>query len=220
MIDFIQARTNMIDGQIHPAGVVDVGILDSFQNIPREEFMPDKLQSVAYTDENLIIGQNRFLLEPIAHAKMLQAAEIKSTDIVLDIGSAYGYSAAILSSLASTVIAVESNKRQIDKAARLWEKHSLSNIVQVENKPKIGAPKHAPYNVIVINGAVAEVPQSILDQLDVGGTLVTVIVEVGKQVGKAVVFRKSEDGNVSSSPIFDAGIPYLEGFEPVPEFQF
>lgn len=220
MTDYTQTRTNMIDGQIHPAGVVDEAILEAFQNIPREEFVPDKLQSIAYTDENLNIGQNRFLLEPITHAKMLQAAGIKPTDIVLDIGSAYGYSAAILSALASTVIAVENNKRQIDKAARLWEKHGLCNIVQIENKLNIGAPKHALYNAIVINGAVADVPQSILDQLELNGTLVTVILEPNQNVGKATVFKKSDSGHISSSPIFDTGVPYLDGFEPTPAFQF
>ena len=112
MTDFIQARKNMVDCQIHPSGIVDGWILESFQNIPRELFVPEKLQGIAYTDENIDIGQGRFLMEPIVHAKLLQAVAPDKSDVVLDIGVGTGYSSAILCPNVSTVVALENNKKR------------------------------------------------------------------------------------------------------------
>ncbi len=220
MTDYAQARTNMIDGQIHTAGVVDTGILQSFETVPRELFIPEKLQGVAYTDENIDIGQGRFVMEPIIHAKLLQAVLPVAGDIVLDIGIGSGYSSAILSPLVTTVIALEHNKRQMDKATRLWEKLDLCNIALIESDLKNGEAKHAPYSLIIINGAVSEVPQIILDQLENGGRLATVIKEDNRNMGRATLFVKNSNGDVSSRPLFDAGVPYLAGFEPESVFQF
>lgn len=220
MTNFEKARTNMIDGQIHTAGVVDERILASFSSVPRELFVPEKLQDIAYTDENIDLGQKRFLIEPIVHAKMLQAVLPQKDDVVLDVGAGSGYSSAILSNLVTTVISLETNKRQIDKAARLNTKLDYNNIVQIDNPLVEGAPKYMPYSLIVLNGAVAHVPENILDQIDFGGRLVTVIRKPGQLVGQAYLFHKNNDGIVSSRPLFDAGVPYIEGFEPVPVFQF
>lgn len=210
----------MVDGQIHTAGVVDERLLAAFSTIPRELFVPEKLQSIAYTDEDLDIGQGRYLIEPIVHAKMLQAAAPNADDIVLDIGAGGGYSSAILAPMVTTVISVENNKRQMDKGVRAWKKLDLCNIVQVEADLKEGVQNQAPYSLICINGAVAEVPQAILDQLSVGGRLITVVRHNTQCLGKATLFMKNENGTVSSKPLFDAGTPFLEGFEPQVAFQF
>ncbi|MGN7438565.1 MAG: protein-L-isoaspartate O-methyltransferase family protein [Alcanivorax sp.] len=220
MSDFALARKNMVDCQIRTAGVIDPWILDAFETIPREQFVPEKLSDVAYTDENIDIGQGRFLLEPIVHSKLLQAAKITDEDIVLDIGVGAGYSSAILSSKVTTIVALENNKRQMDKASRLWDKYDLCNIALIESGLENGEPKHAPYSLIIINGAVAEVPQVILDQLDIGGRLLTITKKPHQNVGSATLFYKSENGTISSTALFDAGVPYLQGFEPKVEFQF
>lgn len=220
MTDFNQARLNMIDGQVHPAGVVDTSILQSFGIIPREMFVPEKLQHVAYTDECVDIGQKRFLMEPIVHAKLLQAVHPRKEDVVLDIGIGSGYSSAVLSSIVTTIIALEKNKRQMDKATRLWESFDMCNIALIQGKLNEGAPDHAPYSLILINGAVERVPEMLLDQMDIGGRLATVVKEKDNLVGQATLFLKNADSSVSSKPLFDAGVPYLEGFEPQPEFQF
>ncbi len=220
MTDFNKARKNMVDGQIHTAGVVDTGILNAFETTPRESFVPEKLKSIAYTDENIDLGQGRFLLEPIVHSKMLQAVLPTTDDTVLEIGSASGYGSAILSQLVTTVFAVENNKRQMDKAVRVWEAGSYCNIVQIEGELEDGAPEHKPYSLIVINGAVEEIPQNIFDQLATGGRLVTVVTKPSANKGMATLFVKSHDGNVSSKPLFDAGIPVLAEFKKKIEFQF
>ncbi len=220
MIDFSQARINMIDGQIKPAGVVDMRVLESFTDIPRELFVPEKLKNIAYTDESLDIGQGRFLLSPIIYAKMVQAAHIRESDVVLDIGSAFGYSSAILSPLVTTVIALEHNKRQMDKATRLWTQLSVCNIALIEGKLPNGVPDQAPYSLIIINGSVSEVPQEIFDQMDNEGRLITIIKETHSSVGRATLFVKNSNGYVSSKKLFDANAPFLKGFDPKTNFVF
>ena len=210
----------MIDGQIHPSGVVEPIILETFANVPRELFVPERLQEIAYTDEELDIGQGRYLLEPKSHAKMLQAVLPQKTDIVLDIGVGAGYSSAILSPMVQTVIALENNKRQIDKAEKLWSKLDACNIALIEDDLEKGVPQQAPYSLIIFNGAVHHVPDNILDQLDNGGRLIAVVREDPSSLGRATLFVKTEKGDLSSSPLFDAGTPYLQGFEPKPEFVF
>ncbi len=220
MTDFELARKNMVDCQIRPSGVVNPILLESFENIPRELFVPEKLQHVSYNDENIDIGQGRFLMEPITHAKLLQEAKLKADDIVLDIGVGSGYSSAILSNNVTTVIAIEVNKRQMDKAARLWDKLDLCNIALVESALVDGEEKHAPYSLIIINGAVSEVPQIILDQLDNNGRLLTIIKKTNEIVGEATIFIKDSHGHISSKPLFEAGVPYLKDFEPKTVFKF
>ncbi len=220
MIDFLQARTNMIDCQIHTAGVIDEQILHSFASIPRELFVPDRLKDVSYSDDDLNIGQGRYLLEPITHSKMLQAVKPNSSDIVLDIGVGSGYSSAILSSLVTTIIALENNKRQMDKASKLWQDLDACNIVLMEGALEKGVAEQSPYSLIIINGAVAEVPESILDQLDVGGRLITIIQKSGHPVGKVTLFIKGKNGDISSKHVFDAGAAFLKGFEPKNKFNF
>ncbi len=220
MPKFSKARENMIDCQIHTAGVVDGPLLRSFGYVPRELFVPERLQGVAYTDENLDIGQGRYLIEPIAHARMLQEAHIGPQDVVLDVASASGYGAAILSPLVTTVIAVEKNKRQIDKASKLWSALSLANVVQIEGDVSQGGPKNSPYSLIVINGAVPRVPEVILEQLDVNGRLVCVIQGAEDVIGQACLFMKNKNGGVSSKSLFEVGLPVLPEFQLEPVFQF
>lgn len=220
MSNFSSMRKNMVDGQIHTASVVDERVLQAFQTTPRELCVPERLQNVSYTDESIDIGQGRSLMEPITHAKILQAAALREDDVVLDIGSASGYSSAILSPIVSTVIAVEHNKRQCDRAKRLWESRGLCNIVLVENKLTQGALEHAPYSLVIINGAVPKIPSNITDQMALGGRLITVIKQRDEIVGKAVLFIKDDQGYVSSRPLFDAGVRNLEEFDLEPDFIF
>ncbi len=220
MTDFKIARKNMVDCQIRPSGVVNPVLLQSFENVPRELFVPEKLQHIAYSDENIDIGQGRFLIEPITHAKLLQAADLKEDDVVLDIGVGSGYSSAILSNNVAMIIALEVNKRQIDKATRLWERLGFCNIALVESALNSGEEKHAPYTLIVINGAVPEVPDIILEQLTDNGRLITVVKDPSQVFGKAMIFLKDSLGNISSKPLFDTGIPHLKGFEVKNDFEF
>lgn len=210
----------MVDGQIHTAGVVSEGLLKSFSTVPREIFLPEKLRSVAYADEALAMGKGRHLLEPMVHGKLLEAARIRPEDVVLDIGVGAGYSSAILSPLVTTVVALDDSKRFLDKAARLWEKLGVCNVVAIERDMTRGTPEHAPFSLIVINGAVAEIPKDLTDQLAPGGRLLTILNPGRKPLGQAVLVEKGAGGHCSLSRLFDAGAPYLAGFEPVVSFSF
>lgn len=220
MSDPQTARKNMVDGQIHTHGVVVPEILEAFETVPRESFAPELFEKNAYNDEDIPLGEGRYMLEPAVHARLVQALELKPDDVVLDIGGGTGYSAAILSNLASTVVVLESDHEFASKAAKLWESLGLCNIVAFEGALEQGHPNNAPYDSIIINGAVADVPPQILDQLAPEGRLVTVVKRAGNVMGEARLYQKDEHGHVSAYPLFEAGTPYLAGFEPRPEFQF
>ncbi len=220
MADFQQARKNMVDCQIHPNGVITPDLLEAFEQTPRELFVPDEYQKMACNDEDIPLGHGRYLLEPSVHARMIQALELKSEDVVLDIGGGTGYSAAIISPLVSTVVAIESENDLSKRAEKIWESTGLCNIAFFEGALEEGNAGHAPYDSIIINGAVAQVPEKILEQLVSGGRLVCVVKEAGHVMGQAHLFQKLEDGQYSSYALFDAGTPYLKGFEPKPSFQF
>lgn len=219
MKDFSQARKNMVDCQIHTNGVVSAELLNVFSSVPRELFVPEKLQDVAYTDEELDIGQGRALLSPIVHAKMLQAVLPNESDVVLDIACGYGYSSAVLAPLVSTVVACETNKQQSDKAVRTWEKNDVCNVVLSEcDDLSKGVAAHAPYSLIIINGAVSEVPECILEQLDFGGRLVTILRDSHRS--QAVMYKKDQNGHIAHTFLFDAYAPYIQSFVPKSKFQF
>ncbi len=213
MTDFVKNRENMIKGQLLPGGVVDLAVIESFSSLPREMFVLEKMQKIAYLGENIPLGQGRHLIAPLAHALLLQYAAPNSDDVVLDIGSASGYSSAVLSPLVTTIIALEHNKRQMDKASRLWEKMELCNIAQIEETNLyLGHAQRAPYSLIIINGSVSFVPDNILEQLAPEGRLACFVREVDNAVGHATLYYKGQNGSISSKKLFDAAVPYLGDF--------
>ncbi|MEM7618051.1 MAG: protein-L-isoaspartate O-methyltransferase [Pseudomonadota bacterium] len=220
MEPYQKARKNMVDCQIHPAGIIDMALLDSFETVPREMFVPDSYKNNAYNDEDIELGHGRYLLEPSVHARMIQALDLKPDDVVLMIGGGTGYGAAILSPLVSTVVVVESDKDLLSKASRLWSQLDFCNIAAIEGDLREGNAENAPYDSILINGAVNEVPESILKQLAPKGVLISIVKKPGNVMGQARLFQNNGDGTFSSHAVFDAGTPYLSGFEPKPEFQF
>ena len=219
-MNYQAARTNMVDGQIHPSGVVNPDLLTAFENTPREEFVPKDRRAIAYYDEEIALGDDRFMIEPLILSKMLQELDPSEDQIVLDIGGTTGYTAAILSPIVSTVIALEEDAALQKQAQKIWNKLDLCNIVAVEGKLKDGDPKNAPFDIIVINGAVAEIPQNICEQLTEGGHLITVLKASGKTMGQVVKVRALGNSRFSTTTLFDAGASYLPGYEPKPTFSF
>ena len=201
----------MVDCQIQTAGVVTEGLLKAFEVTPRELFVPEKLKSIAYSDEDIPLGKGRFLLEPIVHAKLVEAARIQPTDVVMDIGMGTGYSSAILSPMVLTVMAVDSNKKYLDKAARLWAELDVCNVIGIEGDLTEGNPENAPFSLIFVNGAVAEIPENLVDQLGPGGRLLTVVKKAGAVMGHATLVEKLDTGGYASTELFEAGTPYLAG---------
>ncbi len=218
MTDFAAARHNMVEGQIRTNKVTNPQLLAALGEIPREQFLPVERRAAAYVDEDVRIAADRYLIEPMVLSRLLEVAQVGKTDVALDIGCGPGYSTAVLARLAGTVVGLESDPALARQASDLMTRLASDAAIIVEGPLRQGYPKHAPYDVIVIGGAVAEIPPAIFDQMAEGGRLVTVRRPPGG-VGEGVLMLKRH-GAVSSRGVFDAATPYLIGFAPAPRFVF
>ncbi len=210
MADYAAARVNMIEGQIRPNRVTDDRVLAAMAEVPRERFVPRKLQGAAYVDQGLAVAPGRYLMEPAVFARLLQAAAIGPDDVVLDIGCATGYSTAVLARLAATVVAVESDPELVKAAGDLLADLDADNAAVVQGALEKGYAKQAPYDAIVLGGAIDEVPPMIADQLAEGGRLVAVVTG-GSSAGVGVLMLRAR-GALSRRILFDASVPPLPGF--------
>ena len=218
MPDYAVARTNMVKSQIRPNKVTDPLIIEAMGDIPRERFIPESHLGVAYVDEDIAIARGRYLMEPMVLARLLQAAEIKETDVVLNIGCATGYSAAVIARLANTVVALESDRDLAAAAQRLLSELDVDNAVVIEADLRQGYAEQAPYDVILFDGALAHIPDDICTQLAEGGRLVAVV-ENAAGMGRAILVARRE-GVLSRRVLFDAAIPPLPGFAAEAGFVF
>jgi len=223
MINEPAARLNMVEGQLRTNRVTDAAVLDGFLTVPRERFVPQSLRGIAYVDDDIPLGGGRVLIEPLVLARLLQLAEIGKTDKVLEIGCATGYATALLARLAGSVVGVECDARLAAAARTNFAALGLGGILLHEGPLEAGWRGGAPYDVILINGAVGEIPAAVSGQLGEGGRLVTVAAggesPVDSRLGHAVLMTRAE-GRVSSRPIFDASVQRLPGFARAPGFAF
>jgi len=218
MTDFATARINMVEGQVKPNKVTDPVLLQAMLDIPREAFVPGPMKSVSYVDEDIEIAPGRYLTEPMVIARLIAEARIRAGDIVLDIGCATGYSTAVMARLASTVVGLEVDEDLAGRATRTLADQGVDNAVIVTGDLTAGHPDQAPYDVILVNGAVSALPDGIVSQLAEGGRLTCVHSPAG-HVGRARLYRRT-NGHVSHLELFDAATPYLPGFERKPAFEF
>jgi len=217
-MDFGTARINMVESQLRTNKVTDEAVLDAFLMVPRERFVPVTFQASAYIDDNLPFGNGRELLAPMILARLLTEAQIRDSDKVLDIGCGTGYGTAILARLAASVVGVEEDGELARQArARLAELGVLHATI-IEGPLVQGYVAGAPYDVIVIEGAVAAVPDGIAAQLTEGGRLVTVV-RADARLGQATLMNRVHSV-LSRRPLFDAAARPLPGFVPAPGFVF
>jgi protein-L-isoaspartate(D-aspartate) O-methyltransferase len=217
--NFDQARESMVECQVRPNKVTDAALLMALRRIPREKFLPDSLQDRAYTDEDIPLGNGRYLAEPMVLSRLLQAAQVRETDMVLEAGCGAGYATAVLSCLAKSVIGLEHDKHLAETGGALLRQLGIHNAAVVQqNDLQQGYAIKAPYNVILINGAVAAIPVRLQLQLADGGRLVTVLSRHG-HIGTAVIVTR-HGGNFSTQGLFEAAIPFLPGFGETKGFRF
>ena len=214
----------MVENQLRANRVTDERIVDAFASIPRELFAPEHLRRAAYADEDLPLGDKRWLMEPRVLGRLLSAAQIGPGDAALDVCSASGYATAVLGWLAAFVVGVEDDAELVQKAGRNLEQLELSNALVLEGDPRAGAPSHAPYDVILVSGGVAEAPRAVLEQLAEGGRLVAVErggAEAGQGASQgAGVLYERHGARFPKRVLFDAQVPLLPEFAPEPGFVF
>lgn len=217
-MNYLEARHNMVESQLKPNAVTDKNIVDVFRKVPRENFVPDAQKSICYLDEDIALKKGRYMLEPVVLGRMLQAAQIKPTDIVLDIGCLTGYSTAIISQLAETVIAIEedSDLRKMADANLCHEDYC--NTAVYGGSHKQGLPDQGAYDVIFIQGVADEIPDSLYDQLKEGGRLLAI--EPNEQNITQVTLALKLRGSISKKALFDAFAHHLSGFEASKGFEF
>ncbi len=221
MVDAATQRTNMVESQVLTSDVTDKRILRAMRELPRERFVPAPMAALAYMDEAVPLtapgqgAERRWLLAPRVLAKLLQLADFGADDCVLDVGCASGYSAAVLAGMAKTVIALESDIKLAEQARTNLAALGLGNADVVVGELTAGWAAKAPYDVIVVQGAVSAPPETLFDQLKDGGRLVAIVVEDG--LGKATIWRRL-GRSVDAWTAFDAAAPVLPGFERAPVF--
>tara|TARA_R110002126_G_scaffold9595_7_gene43206 strand:+ start:2687 stop:3346 length:660 start_codon:yes stop_codon:yes gene_type:complete len=217
-IDYTIARQRMVDCQVRTTDVTSHELIDSLLSVAREDFVPADMKALAYIDTDIELGvDGRFLVEASPMAKLLQAAEIKSTDNVLEIGSGTGYVSAVISQYAASVTALESSVELADTAKTVLAAGGYDNVNVVTGALSSGHKVSGPYDAIFINGSIEIEPESLFDQLAEDGRMVAVVGRGG--AAQAYVFTK-DSGKISSRKLFNLSIPSIPGFERTAEFQF
>jgi protein-L-isoaspartate(D-aspartate) O-methyltransferase len=214
--DYSHSRVQMVDCQIRTADVTNPEVIGAFLDVPREEFLPKSQRPLAYIDCHLKTG-NRMMLSPASLSRLLQAAGIGKTDVVLDIACGTGYSTAVISRMCQFVVALESDGELAAIASSNLSRLEYDNAAVVEGPLTEGYPSEGPFDVIFVGGSVGELPQELLSQLKSGGRLMAVAGEGNSAIAQLWI---NDDGNISARPLFNCAIPPLQGFARKPAFVF
>ena len=216
---FEALRKAMVDSQIRPNKVIDDRVIAAFMNVPRERFVSKNMQNLAYIDEDIHLSGGRFIVEAMVMARIIQTLALDDTQSVMLIGAGTGYTAALLSSLAASVIAIETRAQMVEKAQQAVAGLDIGNVAVIKARLQDGYASEAPYDAIIIEGAVEHMPQSLLDQLADGGRLAAIWRPDGTQAGEACIWHKTGDA-VSRTPLFTEQVPVLDEFRAKPKFSF
>jgi protein-L-isoaspartate(D-aspartate) O-methyltransferase len=192
---FSAQRDAMVEHQLQRRGIHDQRLLEAMRRVPRHEFISPERWEQAYADHPVIIPEQQTTSQPYIIATMIQAAEIKPEDRVLEVGAGSGYQTALLAELAEQVVAVERYQSLADKAQGSLRRLGYSNVVVVAGDGTLGWASAAPYDAIIVSAAAPRVPPAMLEQLAPGGRLVIPVGDAHEQVLQ--LFRKHPDGAVS-----------------------
>jgi protein-L-isoaspartate(D-aspartate) O-methyltransferase len=217
MFDTVAARRMMVDGQVRTADVTDLDLIAAMLAVPRERFVPAALAEQAYRDGDIAIAEHRVLLKPMVLAKLIQAARVRGSDHVLDVGCGTGYSSAVLVRLAGSVVALEGDAALAQRAKETLAATGGGAATIATGLLTAGWPAAAPYDVILLNGSTEIVPETLGLQLKPSGRLACI--RGSGPTGKAMIYRLIE-GHLVGRPVFDAAAPLLPGFAAPEAFVF
>lgn len=218
-MDTAAARKHMVDGQLRPNRVTNPRVLDAMRDLPREAFLPRAARARAHADQDVPLPGGRALIQPMVIARLVQLAAVRPGDRALVVCAGTGYGAAVIARCGARVIALEADAALLEIARPALAACLPAGAVRIETaSPGQGFPGGAPYDVILIEGEVPEVPIAIAEQLAEGGRLVTVL-GGGRRNGVAVLARRL-GGSVTTTPSFDCATARLPAFTPAPGFVF
>ena len=213
-----QARFNMIEQQIRPWNVLDDQVLHLLSVVKREDFVPLAHKALAFVDMEIPIGHGQRMLAPRLEARLLQDAAVQKHEKVLEIGAGSGYLTALLAHQAQRVIALEIEPELAAMARTNLQKAGIHNAEVRQFDGAVGAAAEGPFDVIVLGGCVAEVPQNLLTQLKVGGRLLAIVGQ--EPVMRATIVTRTGEAEFSTRQPWDSAAPTLLNF-PVPSpFRF
>ncbi len=215
---FADARNCMVDSQIRPNRVADPRILAAMRHLPRERFLPSGLESLAYADEDVPMGNGRFMMEPMVLARLLQAANLRDKERVLVVGAGTGYGAAVLAACGCRVTALEEDSSLLE-IARAVLPVVAPDVILVSGPLSAGWPARAPYDLILIEGAVPDIPPALATQAHQESGRILAAIHREGQTTRAVIAEATAFG-VGISPLFDCAMPPIPCLRKAPAFAF
>ena len=220
MMDFARLRQQFVDNQVRPSEITDRALVQAILAVPREIFVGQAEQPFAYSDLELPMSAaaaDRRIIDPVQLARLLQALSVGPQSKVMVVGCGTGYSAALLARIAAAVIAVEENEHLAAAATENLRALGAANAKVVRSKLTDGHPDEAPYDAILVDGAVEFVPDGLIAQLRPGGQLA--VIERDERISRAMLYERFGSG-ASKWPQFEAWATLLPGFERRREFVF
>jgi protein-L-isoaspartate(D-aspartate) O-methyltransferase len=213
-----QARHNMVEQQIRTWEVLDQEVLDLLMTIRREDFVPPACVKLAFAETAIPLGHGAAMLTPAIEAKFLQALQLRKSDKVLEIGTGSGYMAALLGARSDHVYTVEIEPELAARARQNLQRENADNVTVIEGDGARGWPAHGPYDVIVLSGSVAQIPEALLAQLKVGGRLLAVVGEAPLMQARLVTCVA--EGRHQEVNLFETSIPRLRNVAEREKFVF
>jgi len=210
MADYALRRRMMVDTQVRPSDVTKFPIIDAMLTIPRERFVPDAAREAAYAGEHIPLPNGRVILDARVLAKTLDALTLTGDELVLDIAGGLGYGAAVISRMTEAVVLLEDDPDLADEAQQSLSDIGMDNVIVQTGNLLDGAKEHGPYDIILIEGGVEDVPDAVLDQLKEGGRIACLFME--HQLGSLRIGHKI-DGQISWRFAFNAGAPVITAFK-------
>ena len=217
-MNFEQARYNMIEQQIRTWEVLDPRVLNTLQDVPREEFVPERYRNLAFTDMQIRLPHGQVMMQPKVEARLLQELAVQATDQVLEIGTGSGYMTALLASLAERVDSVELYPDLLETAREKLAASDFTNTRLQQGDAAHGWPGDGPYDAIILTGSVPLLPAQFADNLRPGGRLMAVVGE--DPIMEALLIERGTDGSLTEKSLFETSLPALVHAERPPAFVF